>query len=53
MGVTAPLVDTVSLPIGAGEVSVMEHSASYSVFANGGKRVYTHAAIEIRNSKET
>ncbi|MFO1114734.1 MAG: PBP1A family penicillin-binding protein [Beijerinckiaceae bacterium] len=51
MGVTAPLVDTVSLPIGAGEVSVMEHSASYSVFANGGKRVYTHAAIEIRNSK--
>ncbi len=51
MGVTAPLVDTVSLPIGAGEVSVMEHSASYSVFANGGKRIYTHAAIEIRNSK--
>lgn len=51
MGVTAPLIDTVSLPIGAGEVSVMEHSASYSVFANGGKRVYTHAAIEIRNSK--
>jgi penicillin-binding protein 1A len=50
-GVTAPLVDTVSLPIGAGEVSVMEHSAAYSVYGNGGKRVYTHAAIEIRNSK--
>ena len=51
MGVTAPLVDTVSMPIGADEVSVIEHSASYSVFANGGKRIYPYAAVEIRNSK--
>jgi penicillin-binding protein 1A len=51
MGVTAPLIDTVSMPIGADEISVIEHSASYSVFANGGKRIYPYAAVEIRNSK--
>ena len=51
MGVTAPLIDTVSMPIGADEVSVIEHSASYSVFANGGKRVFPYAAVEIRNSR--
>ena len=51
MGVTAPLVDTVSMPIGADEVSVIEHSASYSVFANGGKRVFPYAVVDVRNSK--
>ncbi len=51
MGVTAPLVDTVSLPIGAAEVTVLEHSAAYAVFGNGGKRVEAHAATEIRNSR--
>lgn len=51
MGVTAPLIDTVSLPIGAGEVSVIEHSAAYAVFGNGGRRVTPFAAIEIRNSR--
>lgn len=51
MGVTAPLIDTVSLPIGADEVQVLEHSAAYSVFANGGRKVTPHAALEIRNSR--
>ena len=51
MGVTAPLADTVSLPIGADEVSVMEHSAAYAVFANGGKRVKPWAAGEIMNGR--
>ena len=51
MGITAPLVDTVSLPIGADEVQVLEHSAAFSVFANGGRRVPPHAALEIRNSR--
>lgn len=51
MGVTAPLIDTVSLPIGAAEISVIEHSAAYAVFGNGGKRVTPFAAIEIRNSR--
>ncbi|MBL8589235.1 MAG: penicillin-binding protein 1A [Methylobacteriaceae bacterium] len=51
MGVTAPLNDTVSLPIGAAEVTLLEHSAAYAVFGNGGRRVEPHAAIEIRNSR--
>ncbi len=51
LGITAPLIDTVSMPIGADEVTVLEHSAAYSAFANGGKRVFPHATIEVRNSK--
>ncbi|MDE2578749.1 MAG: PBP1A family penicillin-binding protein [Hyphomicrobiales bacterium] len=51
MGVTAPLPDTVSLPIGADEVSVIEHSGAYSTFANGGMRITPFAAVEIKNSR--
>lgn len=51
MGLTTPLTDTVSLPIGAAEVTVMDQAAAYSVFANGGKRAQPYAAIEIRNSQ--
>ena len=51
MGVTAPLLDTVSLPIGADEVSVIEHTASYASFSNGGKRVKAWAASEIMNGR--
>jgi penicillin-binding protein 1A len=50
LGITAPLVDTVSLPIGADEVTVMEHTSAYASFANGGKRVPPYAAVEIFNS---
>ena len=50
MGLTTPLNDTVSLPIGAGEVTVIEQAAGYAVFANGGKRAKPYAAFEIRNS---
>jgi penicillin-binding protein 1A len=51
LGITAPLIDTVSMPIGADEVTVIEHSAAYAAFANGGKRISLHAAVDIRNSK--
>ena len=50
MGITTPLVDTVSLPIGSAEVTVMDQAAAYAVFANGGKRAKPYAAVEIRNS---
>lgn len=50
MGLTTPLTDTVSLPIGAGEVTVIDMAAGYAVFANGGKRAQPYAAIEIQNS---
>ena len=50
MGVTAPLIDTVSLPIGSDEVTVIDQAAGYAVFANGGFRAKPYAATEIRNS---
>jgi penicillin-binding protein 1A len=50
MGLTTPLVDTVSLPIGAAEVTVLDMTAGYAVFANGGRRADPYAAVEIRNS---
>ncbi len=51
MGVTAPLPDTVSMPIGADEVSVIDQAAGFSVFANGGRKAKPYAAAEIRNSQ--
>ena len=51
MGLTSPLTDTVSLPIGAAEVTVIDMAAGYSVFANGGRRARPYAAIEIQNSQ--
>jgi len=51
MGLTTPLIDTVSLPIGAAEVTVLDMTAGYAVFANGGKRAVPYAGIEIRNSR--
>ena len=50
MGVTTPLTDTVSLPIGADEVKMIDMVAANAVLANGGKRATPFAAIEIRNS---
>lgn len=51
MGITTPLTDTVSLPLGAGDVKMIDMAAAYAVFANGGKRVFPFAAIEIQNSR--
>ena len=51
LGVTAPLPDTQSLPLGADEVSPMDQATAYSAFANGGKRVTPYAALEIFNSR--
>ncbi|WP_439496962.1 transglycosylase domain-containing protein [Bosea sp. (in: a-proteobacteria)] len=51
MGLTTPLTDTVSLPIGAAEVTVMDMAAGYSVLANGGKRAKPYVATEIHNSQ--
>jgi penicillin-binding protein 1A len=51
LGVTAPLPDTQSLPLGADEVSPMDQATAYSAFANGGKRIKPYAALEIFNSR--
>jgi len=50
MGISTPLPDTVSLPIGADEVTVIDMASAYSTFANGGKRAPAYAATEIYNS---
>jgi penicillin-binding protein 1A len=50
MGLTTPLVDTVSLPVGADEVKMIDMVAANAMLANGGKRATPYAAIEIRNS---
>jgi penicillin-binding protein 1A len=51
MGITSPLPDTVSLPIGADGVKVIDHASAYSVFAADGKRSPPYAVVEMRNSK--
>jgi penicillin-binding protein 1A len=51
MGLTTPLADTVSLPIGAAEVTVIDMASAYSTFANGGMRAPPYTAVEIANSR--
>ena len=50
MGITTPLADTVSLPIGSAETTVIDQAAAYAVFANGGRLAKPYAAMEVRNS---
>ena len=50
MGVTTPLVDTVSLPVGADEVKLIDMVGANATLASGGIRVTPYAAVEIRNS---
>ena len=48
MGLRTPLPDTPSLPIGAAEVTVLDHTAAYATFPNLGKAVTPHAVLEVR-----
>jgi penicillin-binding protein 1A len=48
MGIHTPLPDTPSLPIGADEVNVLEHTVAYATFPNVGKAVTPHAILEVR-----
>jgi penicillin-binding protein 1A len=50
MGVTTPLVDTVSLPVGADEVKMIDMVAANATLASGGIRVTPFAAVEARSS---
>jgi penicillin-binding protein 1A len=49
MGIKAPLPDTPSLPIGADEVTVLEHTVAYATFPNRGMAVKPHAILEVRS----
>jgi penicillin-binding protein 1A len=48
MGLRTPLPDTPSLPIGADEVTVVDHVGAYATFPNLGKAVTAHAVLEVR-----
>lgn len=48
MGIQTPLPDTPSLPIGADEVTVVNHTTAYATFPNAGKSVRAHAVLEVR-----
>ncbi|GJE56877.1 transglycosylase domain-containing protein [Methylobacterium thuringiense] len=50
MGVLSPLPDTVSMPIGADDITVLDQASGFAVFANGGRYARAFAATEIRNS---
>src|SRR5262245_1139968 len=50
MGIKAPLPDTPSLPIGADEVNVLEHTVAFATFPNEGKAVAPHAVLEVRTA---
>jgi penicillin-binding protein 1A len=43
------LPDTPSLPIGADEVTLLEHTVAYATFPNQGKAVKPHAVLEVRS----
>jgi penicillin-binding protein 1A len=51
MGLTHPLADSTSLPIGAAEVTPIDMASGYAVFANGGRKAPAYAAWEVRNSQ--
>jgi penicillin-binding protein 1A len=51
MGLNTELKDSTSLPIGSAEVTVLDQTAAYAVFANGGKRARPYAAYEIRTGQ--
>jgi penicillin-binding protein 1A len=48
MGITTPLPDTPSLPIGADAVTLIEHVGAYGTFPNLGMKVTPHAILEVR-----
>jgi penicillin-binding protein 1A len=48
MGITTPLPDTPSLPIGADAVTVLQHTVAYAAFPNEGKAVAPHTLLEVR-----
>ena len=48
-GIRSPLPDTPSMPIGADEVTVLDHTGGYTMFVNNGKAQTPHAVLEVRS----
>jgi penicillin-binding protein 1A len=47
-GLRTPLLDTPSMPIGADEVTVLDHTGGYGIFVNEGKSITPHGVLEVR-----
>jgi len=47
-GLRTPLPDTPSMPIGADEVTVLDHTGGYGIFVNEGMSITPHAILEVR-----
>src|SRR5262249_43075503 len=47
-GLRTPLPDTPSMPIGADEVTVLDHTGGYGMFVNEGMSITPHAILEVR-----
>ncbi len=52
-GLTSPLRPVPSMPLGSNEVTVLDITAAYAAFANGGKRVTPYTVLEIRRPDGT
>jgi penicillin-binding protein 1A len=48
-GLRTPLPDTPSMPIGANEVTVLDHTGGFAMFVNNGVSVTPHAILELRS----
>ncbi len=48
MGIRTPLIDTPSLPIGAAEVTILDHVGAYGTFPREGRMIPAHAILEVR-----
>ena len=51
MGITTKIINSKSLPLGATEVTVLDMTGAYAVFANGGLKAKPYAFTEITNSQ--
>src|SRR5260370_40349034 len=49
-GIRTPLPDTPSMPIGADEVTVLDHTGGYTMFPNLGKAMAPQAVLEVRSA---
>ncbi|MCW9034637.1 MAG: PBP1A family penicillin-binding protein [Rhodospirillales bacterium] len=51
LGITSTLPDDLTIALGAGEVNLMEITAAYGPFSNGGKGVWPYGVTEIKDSR--
>jgi penicillin-binding protein 1A len=51
VGITTALPDTVSLPLGADAIRIIDQASSYATFANGGKHAPPYATVSVTNSR--